>query len=155
MAGQRAAVPAYFSEPLQSFAEVGQPALDAAKATLGELDQLIQGLGLDTRIAAPVAEGLARYREQLGQYAGAAIAVELQQNDMEQLGNQLTTSSRELSDNQIALRDEQALAPLSLMTSVALLALLIGSLAAWLISRQITVPLRRPCAWPNASPKAT
>ncbi|MHA6163204.1 methyl-accepting chemotaxis protein [Pseudomonas sichuanensis] len=143
MAGQRAAIPAYFSEPLQSFAEVGQPALDAAKATLGELDQLIQGLGLDTRIAAPVAEGLARYREQLGQYAGAAIAVELQQNDMEQLGNQLTTSSRELSDNQIALRDEQALASLSLMTSVALLALLIGSLAAWLISQQITVPLKQ------------
>jgi hypothetical protein len=45
----------------------------------------------------------------LSQYAGAAIAVELQQNDMDSWAP-AATSSRELSDNQIALRDEQALA---------------------------------------------
>ncbi|MFJ3446767.1 methyl-accepting chemotaxis protein [Pseudomonas sichuanensis] len=143
MANQRAAIPAYYSDPLQAFEDVGQPAMDAAQATLGQLDQLIKRLGLDERLSAAVAAGLARYREQLRQYARSAIAVELLQNDMEQLGDQITTSSRELSDNQIALRDEQALASRSLMTSVALLALLIGGLAAWLISQQITVPLKQ------------
>ncbi|MCE1115493.1 MULTISPECIES: methyl-accepting chemotaxis protein [Pseudomonas] len=143
MANQRAAIPAYYSEPLQAFEDVGQPAMDAAQATLGQLDQLVRRLGLDERLTAPVTDSVARYREQLRQYARSAIAVELLQNDMEQLGDRITTSSRELSDNQIALRDEQALASRSLMTSVALLALLIGSLAAWLISQQITAPLKQ------------
>ncbi|WP_374045859.1 methyl-accepting chemotaxis protein [Pseudomonas sichuanensis] len=69
MANQRAAIPAYYSDPLQAFEEVGQPAMDAAQATLGQLDQLVRRLGLDERLSAPVAAGLARYREQLRQYA--------------------------------------------------------------------------------------
>ncbi|WP_194789840.1 methyl-accepting chemotaxis protein [Pseudomonas sp. UFMG81] len=143
VAHQRASIPAYFSDPLQAFESVGQTPMDAAEATLGQLREVLQRLGQDDTLLAPVAAGMDRYRQLLRQYAQASIAVELLQNDMEQLGNQVTVSSRELSDNQVAQRDEQALAARSLMTSVALLALLIGGLAAWLISQQITAPLRQ------------
>lgn len=142
MASQRAAIPAYFSEPLQSFEQVGQPAMASADSALGELRALLRRLELGEALATPVSNQLARYREQLRDYARAAIAVEQLQNAMERLGDQITASGRELSDNQIELRDEQALAARSQMTTVALLALLLGTLAAWLISQQITVPLR-------------
>jgi len=143
MASQRAAIPAYYSEPLQSYQQVGQPAIASAQTSLDELRGLIERVKPAQGLTAPVVEQLAGYREQLLTYARAAIAVELLQNDMESLGNQITASSRELSDNQVTLRDEQALAARSQMTSVALLALLLGSLAAWLISQQITAPLRQ------------
>jgi methyl-accepting chemotaxis protein len=140
MASQRAAIPAYFTEPLQAFEQIGQPAATLAETALGELRTL---LPRDQGLVEPLRDQLARYREQLRLYARAAIAVELLQVDMEHLGDQITAGGRELSENQIELRDEKALAARSLMTSVALLALLIGSLAAWLISQQIIVPLRQ------------
>jgi methyl-accepting chemotaxis protein len=139
MSSQSAASPAYFSEPLQAFAQVGQPAVASADAALGELRTLLPQA---QQLIEPLSNHLARYREQLQQYARAAIAVEELQADMERLGDQITASSREMSDNQVVLRDQQALAARSLMSSVALIALLIGSLAALLISQQITGPLR-------------
>ncbi|QVM91024.1 methyl-accepting chemotaxis protein [Pseudomonas entomophila] len=143
IASQQASVPAYYSKPLQAFEQVGQNAASRAETTLEQLRQWLPRVDLDSTLPDPVASNLARFREQLSQYAKAAIIVEQLQNDMEQLGNQITTSSQALSNHQIEQRDEQALAARSLMTSVALLALLIGALAAWVISQQITVPLKQ------------
>ncbi|MEJ5863983.1 methyl-accepting chemotaxis protein [Pseudomonas farsensis] len=143
MAGQRAATPAYFTDPLQAFEEVGQPAIAAAQSTLGEVDALLRELKLNRAMAEPVTNALASYREQLRNYARAAIGVEQLQNDMETLGDQITISGRALSDSQLTQRDEEAIAARSLMTTVAILALLLGILAGWLISQQITTPLHQ------------
>ena len=143
IASQQASVPAYYSEPLQAFEQIGQNAATRAETTLEQLRQWLPRVDLDSALPAAVTSNLARFREQLSQYAQAAIIVEQLQNDMEQLGNQITTSSQALSNHQVEQRDEQALAARSLMTSVALLALLIGALAAWVISQQITVPLKQ------------
>lgn len=62
------------------------------------------------------------------------------------MGEELATVSLELSQRKIDQRDSEALAARTLLSSVAVLALLVGVLAGWLITLQITRPLHQALA---------
>lgn len=146
VANQQSLVPAYTFEPLEQFANVGGAALDTARQTFAQLAQLLQSHGLGGTVEENLRSALARYQDSLDQYRRAAIAVEHQQSTLEQLGIQLRDASRELSDNQIAQRDAEAAQAQVVLSGEATLALILGSLAAWLITLQITAPLKHTLA---------
>ncbi|MDD0976045.1 methyl-accepting chemotaxis protein [Pseudomonas sp. TNT2022 ID681] len=140
VATQQVETPAYTYTPLDDYQRVGTPSLAAAELTLKPL-----ALSLGTTHKAEqlaIIDTLKDYRERLEQYRNSAIDVEQQQDALELIGNQLRDTSRTLNDHQIEKRDRQAQAARSLIASLAVLALVIGMLAAWLITRQITVPLK-------------
>ncbi len=137
-AGQQSRAPAYTFSPLSAFEQVGASALGAAQASLADLRRNLPPSDLQATTAA-----LASYVQLLDRYRQAAIAVEQLQGGLEAMGNQLRDASRVLTRHQIQLRDEEALEARSMLSVIALLALVLGSLAAWLITRQITEPLRR------------
>ena len=145
-ANQQSLVPAYTFSPLGDFAKVGDTALDAAEASLGQLLKSIGPLGLPRSLTEQPGVELGKYRASLDQYRRTALGVEQLQDDMEQKGNELRAVSLELGERKIEQRDSEALAARSLLTSVALLALVVGVLAGWLITQQITQPLRQTLA---------
>ncbi|MBH3470430.1 methyl-accepting chemotaxis protein [Pseudomonas putida] len=145
-ANQQSLVPAYTFTPVEDFAKVGDNALDAAKNSLGQLLAGLAPLGLPRAVSEQPGVELAKYRAALDEYRHAAIRVEQLQNNMENMGNELRAVSLELGKRKVEQRDSEALAARSLLTSVALLALAVGVLAAWLITLQITQPLRQTLA---------
>ncbi|PSS56787.1 methyl-accepting chemotaxis protein [Pseudomonas sp. BBP2017] len=146
VANQQSLVPAYTFAPLEQFASVGQAALDASRQTFEQLAHLMQTHGLAASTRENLRAALSRYQDSLDQYRRAAIAVESVQGTLEQLGIELRDASRKLSDRQIEQRDAEAVQAQSVLTAEATLALLFGSLAAWLISLQITAPLKQTLA---------
>ncbi len=145
-AGQQSQVPAYAFASRDAFALMGDAALDAADTSLAQLLRGIAPLELPhTLTQRPKAE-LDRYRTALRQYRDAALEVERLQDDMEKTGAQLQAISMELAERKVEQRDSEAVAARSLLTTVAVLALLVGVLAGWLITRQITHPLRQVLA---------
>jgi len=145
-ANQQSLVPAYTFTPLEDFATVGDSALEAAQASLARLANGIAGLGLPRAVSEQPGIELGKYRDSLQQYRQAALQVEQRQDAMERMGNELRAVSLELGERKIEQRDREALAARSLITSVALLALVVGVLAGWLITHQITQPLRQTLA---------
>ncbi|MES3709611.1 methyl-accepting chemotaxis protein [Pseudomonas putida] len=145
-ANQQSLVPAYTFSPVEDFAKVGDSALNAADSSLGQLLQSLAPLGLPRAVTEQPGVELAKYRTSLDQYRRAAVRVEQLQNNMENMGNELRAVSLELGKRKVEQRDHEALAARSLLTSVALLALAVGVLAAWLITLQITQPLRQTLA---------
>ncbi|MBH3447714.1 methyl-accepting chemotaxis protein [Pseudomonas putida] len=145
-ANQQSLVPAYTFTPVEDFAKVGDNALDAAKNSLGQLLAGLAPLGLPRAVSEQPGVELAKYRAALDEYRHAAIRVEQLQNNIENMGNELRAVSLELGKRKVEQRDSEALAARSLLTSVALLALAVGVLAAWLITLQITQPLRQTLA---------
>lgn len=145
-ANQQSLVPAYTFAPVEDFAKVGDNALDAADNSLAQLLEGLAPLGLPRAISEQPGVELSKYRTSLDQYRRAAVRVEQLQNNMENMGNELRTVSLELGKRKVEQRDREALAARSLLTSVALLAMVVGALAAWLITLQITQPLRQTLA---------
>ncbi|CAM3658656.1 Methyl-accepting chemotaxis protein McpS [Pseudomonas reidholzensis] len=145
-ANQQSLVPAYTFAPVDDFAKVGDSALSAADSTLAQLLKALAPLGLPSALLERPGVELASYRRSLEQYRRAAIDVERLQNDMEKIGEELSAASVALGQSKIEQRDHEALAARSLLTSVALLALVVGVLAAWVITLQITQPLRQTLA---------
>ncbi|KHL71426.1 chemotaxis protein, partial [Pseudomonas putida] len=132
-ANQQSLVPAYTFSPLEDFAKVGEAALDAADKSLGQLIQALAPLGLSRAVMEQPGVELGKYRASLEQYRRTALSVEQLQNDLEQMGNELRAVSLELGKRKVEQRDSEALAARSLLTSVAVLALLVGVAAGWLI----------------------
>nr|WP_085676661.1 MULTISPECIES: methyl-accepting chemotaxis protein [unclassified Pseudomonas] len=145
-ANQQSLVPAYTFSPLEDFAKVGDTALNAADTSLGQLLQGLAPLGLPRTLTEQPGIELGKYRTSLDQYRRTALQVEQLQNEMEQMGNELRAASLELGERKVAQRDSEAVAARSLLTSVALLALVVGIVAGWLITQQITQPLRQTLA---------
>ncbi|WGV22238.1 methyl-accepting chemotaxis protein [Pseudomonas putida] len=145
-ANQQSLVPAYTFTPVEDFAKVGDNALNAADASLGQLLKSLAPLRLPRAVTEQPGVELGKYRASLDQYRRAAVHVEQLQNSLEKMGNELRAVSLELGKRKIEQRDSEALAARSLLTSVALLALVVGVLAAWLITLQITQPLRQTLA---------
>lgn len=113
----------------EALKEVSQIAEDQADANVSGLQQANQTLQ--------------SYREKLGQFKDSQIKAEAAQETMEALGNNLLASSAELSSLQTVQRDTEAARARTTLTSVAALALLLGLSAAWIITRQIIVPLQQ------------
>lgn len=145
-ANQQSLVPAYTFSPVEDFAKVGEASLDAAQASLQQMLTALTPLALPSELMARPQQALTEYRASLEQYRHAAIRAEQLQNSMETAGNDLRAASLTLAEQKIAQRDHEAVAARSLLTSVALLALAVGVLAGWLITRQITEPLRQTLA---------
>ncbi|PVZ43128.1 methyl-accepting chemotaxis protein [Pseudomonas sp. CC120222-01a] len=145
-ANQQSLVPAYTFSPLSDFAKVGDSALNAADTSLGQLLRGLASLGLPRALTEQPGIELAKYRTSLDQYRRKALQVEQLQNEMEQMGNELRAVSLELGERKVEQRDNEAVAARSLLTSVALLALIVGIVAGWLITQQITQPLRQTLA---------
>jgi len=113
----------------EALKEVSQIAEDQADANVSGLQQANQTLQ--------------SYREKLGQFKGIQIKAEAAQETMEALGNTLLASSTELSSRQTIKRDTEATRARTTLIGVAALALLLGLLAAWVITWQIIMPLRQ------------
>ncbi len=145
-ANQQSLVPAYTFSPVESFAKVGDSSLDAAASSLAQLLKGLAPLGLPLALTQQPGEQLANYRASLDEYRRAAVRVEQLQNNMENMGNELRAVSLELGKRKIEQRDREALEARSLLTTVALLALAVGVLSGWLITLQITQPLRQTLA---------
>ncbi|MFP5426091.1 MAG: methyl-accepting chemotaxis protein [Gammaproteobacteria bacterium] len=145
-AAQQSLVPAYTFSPIEDFAKVGETALNAADVALDQLLRALARLELPRSLMEQPAAQLARYRSSLEQYRRAAINVEQLQNNMEKIGDELSAASIALGEQKVEQRDHEALAARSLLTTVALLALLLGIAAGWVITRQITQPLRQTLA---------
>ncbi|MBO9552401.1 methyl-accepting chemotaxis protein [Pseudomonas sp.] len=145
-ANQQSLIPAYTFSPLEDFAKVGDAALEAADVSLEQLLRALTPLGLPRALTEQPGIELAKYRTSLDQYRRTALQVEQLQNEMEQMGNELRAVSLELGERKVEQRDNEAVAARSLLTSVALLALIVGIVAGWLITQQITQPLRQTLA---------
>ncbi|MBX8565787.1 methyl-accepting chemotaxis protein [Pseudomonas cichorii] len=101
-----------------------------------QADENIQGL-------IPASETLQRYREQLTRFKDIQIKVEALQESMEELGDRMLELVARLISLQSTQRDVEAAGSRTLLTGVAGLALLIGLLAAWVMTQQITLPLQQ------------
>ena len=86
---------------------------------------------------------VAAYRAQLIKLKEAQVATETVQDRLEHLLNQLLEQSEQVIEGQTFKRDKEADNTRRLLISVTLGALLLGSLAAWGIARQIVAPLRQ------------
>ncbi|GLO11653.1 methyl-accepting chemotaxis protein [Pseudomonas putida] len=146
VANQQSLVPAYTFSPVEDFAKVGDTALDAADSSLEQLLKALAPLGLPRSLTEQPGIELTKYRASLEQYRRAAVRAEQLQGNMERMGDELGVASVELAARKVEQRDNEALAARSLLTSVALLALVLGVMAAWLITLQITQPLRQTLA---------
>ncbi|GGU77187.1 methyl-accepting chemotaxis protein [Pseudomonas laurentiana] len=140
---QQSQVPAYMSNPLSAFASVGNQALATAESVLGQLGPALAQLGLtDTSALQASRTAVSRYGQVLDQYRNAAIAVENVQGDLDTLGKQMREVGQRLTDHEVSVQNEEAHAAQATLSSVSGLALVVGVLAAWLITLQITTPLR-------------
>ncbi|UZJ60181.1 methyl-accepting chemotaxis protein [Pseudomonas sp. KU26590] len=112
----------------EALKEVEQVASDQADGNVSEL--------LNAR------KTLLKYREHMGQFKDLQVKVEAAQESMEALGESLLTSTGEITALQGQRRDAEATQSRQTLSGVAGLAMLLGLLAAWLITQQIIAPLR-------------
>jgi len=85
---------------------------------------------------------LLKYREHMGLFKDLQVKVEAAQEVMETLSESLLTSTGEIIALQGQRRDAEATQSRQTLSAVAGLAILLGLLAAWLITQQIIAPLR-------------
>ncbi|WVV59641.1 methyl-accepting chemotaxis protein [Pseudomonas batumici] len=132
--------PAYLSDSLQAYSEQALRAIDR----LGQLETQVMPLtpALADDHKRMLVE-LRHYREALQQFKDAQLLAEAAHNVMEGLGDRLLAGNEELSRSQTQTRDRQAQAAKWMLAKIALLAWLIASLAAWILSRQLLIPLSR------------
>ncbi|TDV51469.1 methyl-accepting chemotaxis protein [Pseudomonas graminis] len=81
------------------------------------------------------------YRDAVGQYRDAQLVSVQALAKMTELGQQLLDVSGKLNISQNAKRDADTRQALSTLVIVTIVALILGVIAAWVITRQITVPL--------------
>ena len=81
------------------------------------------------------------YRDAVGQYRDAQLVSVQALAKMTELGQQLLDNSEQLNSSQNAKRDADTRQAQSTLGIATVVALILGVLAAWIITRQITVPL--------------
>ncbi|RMU99938.1 Methyl-accepting chemotaxis protein [Pseudomonas syringae pv. tomato] len=119
-------------------------AISAIDEALKEVEQIAQTQADDPlQGLVPATEALKGYRDSLSEFKQIQTKAEADQESMESLGEKLLESVAALTLLQTAQRDSEAANSRTMLASVASLALLIGLLAAWVMTRQITVPLQQ------------
>ncbi|KPX40741.1 Methyl-accepting chemotaxis protein [Pseudomonas syringae pv. helianthi] len=119
-------------------------AITAIDEALKEIGQIAQDEGNESlQGLVPATAALQGYRERLNEFKQIQAKAEADQEIMEGLGGTLLDSVAALNRLQNAQRDSEAANSSATLSSVAGLALLIGLLAAWVMTRQITVPLQQ------------
>nr|WP_296248753.1 methyl-accepting chemotaxis protein [Pseudomonas sp. UBA4194] len=125
-------------------AEARQPALDAIDQALASIAALPDKL--PSQYAAPLqpaAPAMQAYRAAVAQFSDAQVASTQAIERMATQGSVLLALSDKLGDSQTAKRNADAQHAKTLLAVAAVLALLLGLTAAWIITRQIVVPLRQ------------
>jgi methyl-accepting chemotaxis protein len=131
--------PAWAADSLQVYAQTVSTALDALEAA----QEAVTTLPVD---AALLKSQLAAYRGQLIALKEAQLNTEAVQNRLEQQLDQMLEQNDLLSQAQAFKLDREVKQTRTLLTSVTAVALLLGTLAAWWIARQIVLPLRQVLA---------
>ncbi|WP_460124171.1 methyl-accepting chemotaxis protein [Pseudomonas sp. S2_C03] len=96
----------------------------------------------DQALLAQQIDAVKEYAKLLPQLSQPATDAKALYSRLVQLGDRLLTTSQELIEAQNNKRDADATAAKSLLVGLGIVALLIGSLTAWVITRQIVGPLR-------------
>jgi methyl-accepting chemotaxis protein len=133
-------VQAYVFSGLASYEESALTAIDEAlkeveQVTADQSDGNISGL-------LTAKQALQRYREQLIRFKEVQTQVEAAHESMEAMGDTLLSSTHEISTLQSQRRDDEAAQSRKALISVAALAMMLGLMAAWMITQQIIAPLR-------------
>jgi len=125
-------------------AEFQQTALKAIDQALAELRALPakvpaeHAAGLDD-----AATAMGGYRDAVSQFGNAQTASEQALQHMAEQGTLLLQTSQAMTTSQTAVRDAGATQAKTLLAVATGLALALGLLAAWAITRQIIIPLRQ------------
>ena len=124
--------------------EAEQPAQDAITKALATIDTLAgqfpEQFSNDFKEATA---GFLGYRAAVGHYHDALISQLGALGRMQNAGNQLLELSKQLEQSQAERRDADTHQGKLLLGTAAVVALLFGVLAAWIITRQITLPLQQ------------
>ena len=123
---------------------------DFQQSALGAIDQALSVLkALPARLPAEyaaslddAASALAAYRDAVNQFGTAQAANDQALQHMAAQGQVLLDTSQQLTVSQTAIRDQGTQHAKTLLTGATTLALLLGLIAAWVITRQIVIPLR-------------
>jgi methyl-accepting chemotaxis protein len=134
---------------VQAYVYSGQDSFElAAIAAIDEALKEVEQIAADQTDAN--AEGLSNarkalqaYRAQLGELKNLQTNAEAAHELMEGMADTLLASTDAISTLQSQRRDAEAAQSRTTLSSVAGLAIVLGVLAAWLITRQIIVPLRQ------------
>ncbi len=110
--------------------------------TLVEIDNLKRHLPGETARIQAFESAMSGYRDALRQFRDATAEVGVARAEMTVEGADIVKRSDQLYQIQLDRRDSESAQARSLQTIATLLALLVGVLAAFLITRQITRPLR-------------
>ncbi|MDH1631137.1 methyl-accepting chemotaxis protein [Pseudomonas mosselii] len=124
------------------------------QTALGAIDQAMTVLKalpgkLPAEFAASLddaASALAAYRDAVNQFGNAQTASEQALTRMSAQGQVLLSASQEMTVSQTTVRDQGTQQAKTLLAGATALALLLGVLAAFAITRQIIVPLRQTLA---------
>ncbi|EKT4468505.1 methyl-accepting chemotaxis protein [Pseudomonas putida] len=123
-------------------ADAEQAALRQLDSALAEIDGLKRELPNDVTRVQQFENGLQAYRAAVSQFREALAQIAVARAEMTVQGADIVKRSDQLYQIQLDRRDQESLQARSLQTIATLLALLVGVLAAVLITRQITRPLR-------------
>ena len=119
----------------------------AVKATEGALAEIQEIVSSPSNTSASILDtarkAIEDYRNQLNQLKALQVKTEAAHESMEAMGDSLLTSTADTSTVQIQRRDGEADRSRQMLIGVAILAIVLGLLAAWLITRQIIVPLQQ------------
>ncbi|WP_085691408.1 MULTISPECIES: methyl-accepting chemotaxis protein [unclassified Pseudomonas] len=125
-------------------ADYQQTALKAIDQALAELRALPAKVPAEHAASLDDATtALAGYRDAVTQFGSAQVASEQALQSMVEHGTVLLQTSQAMTTSQTAVRDAGAAQAKSVLAVATVLALTLGLLAAWAITRQIIVPLRQ------------
>ncbi|KNX76153.1 chemotaxis protein [Pseudomonas sp. 250J] len=128
-------------------AEFQQTALGAIDQAMTVLKALPGKLPAEFAASLDDAAGaLAAYRDAVNQFGNAQAASEQALTRMSAQGQLLLTASQEMTVSQTTVRDQGTQQAKTLLAGATALALVLGVLAAFAITRQIIVPLRQTLA---------
>ena len=128
----------------------GSPNADAERVAIAQIDATIKDLDLFRQTfsaehpqrVSQVDTALANYRSAVMAFKAATETIAASRKELTEEGYEIVKLSKELTAIQMERRDEETASARTLQLSTTVLALLIGILAAWLITRQITRPLQ-------------
>ena len=123
--------------------ESAAPAIDAIDQALKELAKLATKLPAEYSAQfLQASTSLKDYRQAFSDFRDSQVLSDKQQEQLQVLGDTLVDLSNKLSESQLSQRDTDTRLAKTAQLICAALALLLGVIAAWVITQQIVTPLR-------------
>ncbi len=127
---------------------------DAEREAMAQIDKTIQDLQAFRQMFAAdhgqqvnlITTGLDNYRAAVMAFKAATETIAVARKELTDEGYEIVRISKELTAIQMERRDSETASARTLQLTTTLIALLVGILAAWLITRQITRPLQETLA---------